>query len=92
MFSTLKKIQNLLARPKILKKILKYQINQSELIFSQKKYISYLKSLKEPKIRMGAPDGDCRLNPKSEKNRRNNKSTNQNENFPKKTMLRTLKN
>jgi hypothetical protein len=46
--------RNLQAQPKILKKIIEHQINQSERKFSQKNYVSYLKSVKEPKIRMRA--------------------------------------
>jgi hypothetical protein len=34
---------NVQARPKILKKLLKHQINPSERTFSEKKYIKYLK-------------------------------------------------
>jgi hypothetical protein len=42
------------AQPKILKKSSKHQIYQSERKFSQENYVSYLKSVKEPKIRIGA--------------------------------------
>jgi hypothetical protein len=51
---------NLQAQPKILKKSSKHQINQSEQTFSQENYVSYFKSVKEPKIRM--VDEICRLN------------------------------
>jgi hypothetical protein len=43
--------RNFQAQPKILKKLSKPQINSSERKFSQKNYVSYLKSVKEPKIR-----------------------------------------
>jgi hypothetical protein len=46
--------KNLQAQPKILEKLLEHQINQSERKFSQRKYVYYLKNVKEPKIRMGA--------------------------------------
>jgi translation initiation factor RLI1 len=46
--------QSLQAQPKILKKSSKHQINQSERKFSQKNCVSYLKSVKEQKIRIGA--------------------------------------
>jgi hypothetical protein len=46
--------RNLQAQPKILKKSTKHQIYQSEQIISQKNYVSYLKIIKEPKIRIGA--------------------------------------
>jgi hypothetical protein len=46
--------QNLQPRPKILKKLLKHQIYQLKRKFAQKNYSSYLKSEKEPKIRMRA--------------------------------------
>jgi hypothetical protein len=39
----------------------------------------------------GLPDGICKLNPKSQKNYRNTKSTNQNKYFRKKSMFSTLK-
>jgi hypothetical protein len=49
------------------KKILKHQIKQSKREFSQKNFVSYLISGKEPKICMlhGLHDGICRLDPKS---------------------------
>jgi hypothetical protein len=57
-----------------------------------KNYVSYLKSVKEPKIRIGATRRNLQVQPKMfKKNCRNIKSTNQNNNFPKKTMFRTLK-
>jgi uncharacterized Zn finger protein (UPF0148 family) len=46
--------RNLQAQPKILKKSSEHQIYQSKRNFSQKKYVEYLKSVMEPKIRMGA--------------------------------------
>jgi hypothetical protein len=51
--------RNLQAEPKILKNIEtpNLQIYQSEQTFSQKKYVSSIKSVKEPKIRMGV----CKL-------------------------------
>jgi hypothetical protein len=42
-----------------------HQIIQSNLKFSQKKHVLYLKSQKEPKIYEGLPDGICRLDSKS---------------------------
>jgi hypothetical protein len=42
------------AQPKILKKLSEHQRYQSKEKFSLKNYVSYLKSEKEPKIRMGA--------------------------------------
>jgi hypothetical protein len=56
--------QSLQAQPNILKKLLKHQINQSELTFSQKKYIYYLKSVKEPNIRMGATRRNLQAQPR----------------------------
>jgi hypothetical protein len=49
---------NLQAQPKILKKTSKHQINQSERKFSRKNFVSYLESVKEQKIRMGATRGN----------------------------------
>jgi hypothetical protein len=46
--------RNLQAQPKILKKLPENQIYQSKRKFSPKNYVSYLKSVKEPKFRMGA--------------------------------------
>jgi hypothetical protein len=46
--------RNLQAQPNMLKKLSEHQVNQSEQKFSQKNYVSYLKSVKEPKIRVGA--------------------------------------
>jgi hypothetical protein len=51
MWATRRKLQ---ARPKIFKKMSEHQINQTDRQFSQKQYVLYLKSVKEPKIRMGA--------------------------------------
>jgi hypothetical protein len=51
-----------------------------------------LKKEKEPKIRMGATRRNLQAQPKIlKKNDRNTKSTNQNENFPKKSMFSSLK-
>jgi hypothetical protein len=44
--------RNLQAQPKILKKLLEHQIYQSEQKLSQKNYVEYLKSVKEPKTCM----------------------------------------
>jgi hypothetical protein len=55
--------RNLQAKPKILKKSSKQQINQSERIFFQKNYVSYLKSVKEPKIRIGATGRNLQAQP-----------------------------
>jgi hypothetical protein len=52
--------KNLQAKPIILKKSSEHQIYQSEQKFSQKNYVSYPKSVKDPKNRMGA----TRQNPK----------------------------
>jgi hypothetical protein len=41
-----------------------HEINQSEPKFSQKKYIYYLKSVKKPKIRMGATRRNLQAQPK----------------------------
>jgi hypothetical protein len=79
---------NLQAGPKILKKLSEHQINQ---IFAKKKYVKYLKSVKEPKIRMGATRRNLQDRPKILKKYRNIKSTNQNKNFPKKRMFSTLR-
>jgi hypothetical protein len=56
--------RNLQARHKILKKLLKHQINQSQRIFSQKNIFSDLKSVKEPKIRLGATRRNLQAQPK----------------------------
>jgi hypothetical protein len=56
--------RNLQAQPKILKKSLKHQINQSELKFSQNNYVLYLKSVKKPKIRIGATRQNLQAQPK----------------------------
>jgi hypothetical protein len=42
------------AQPKILKKLSEHQIYQSGRKIFQKKYVLFLKSVKEPKIRMEA--------------------------------------
>jgi hypothetical protein len=57
--------RNLQAQPKILKKLSEHLIYQSERKFSQKNYASYLKSVKEPKIRMGATRRNLQAQPKS---------------------------
>jgi hypothetical protein len=46
--------RNLQAQPEILKKLPEHQIYQSKRKCSQKKYVKFFKSVKEPKIRMGA--------------------------------------
>jgi hypothetical protein len=56
--------RNLQAQPKILKNPSKHQIYQSERIFSQKNYVSNLKSVKEPKIRIGATRRNLQAQPK----------------------------
>jgi hypothetical protein len=56
--------QSLQARPKILKKILKHQINQSERSFSQKKIYLVTQKYKEPKICMGATRRYSQAQPK----------------------------
>jgi hypothetical protein len=50
------------------------------------------KSEKKAKIRMGATGRSLQAQPKILKNDQNTKSTNQNENFPKKTMFRNFEN
>jgi hypothetical protein len=56
--------RNLQAQPKILKKSSNHQNYQSERKFSQKNYVSYLKSVKEPKIRIGATRRNLQAQPK----------------------------
>jgi hypothetical protein len=57
--------QNLQAQPKILKKIIGTS-NQPIRTknFLKKNYVSYLKSVKEPKIRMGATQRNLQAQPK----------------------------
>jgi hypothetical protein len=56
--------RNLQAQLKILKKSSKHQIKQSDRKFFQKNYVSYLKSVKEPKIRIGATRRNLQAQPK----------------------------
>jgi hypothetical protein len=56
--------RNLKAQPKILKKLSEHQIYRSKRKFSQKNYVSYLKRVKEPKIRMGATRRNLQAQPK----------------------------
>jgi hypothetical protein len=56
--------RNLQTQSKILKKSSKHQINQSERKFSQKNCVSYLKSVKEQKIRKGATRRILQAQPK----------------------------
>jgi hypothetical protein len=56
--------RNLRDQPKILKKLSEHQIYQSEQKCSQKKYVQYLKSVKEPKICIGATRGNLQAQPK----------------------------
>jgi hypothetical protein len=56
--------RNLQAQPKILKKSSKHRIYQPERKCSQKNYVSYLKSVKEPKIRIGATRQNLQAQPK----------------------------
>jgi hypothetical protein len=56
--------QSLQAQLKILKKSSKHQIYQSERKFSQTNYDSYLKSVKEPKIRIGVTRRNLQAQPK----------------------------
>jgi hypothetical protein len=83
--------RNLETQPKILKKLSEHQIYQSKRLFPQKNYVSNFKSVKEPKMRMGASRRNLQAQPKSYKNDRNTKSTNQIENFLKKSMFSSLK-
>jgi hypothetical protein len=78
--------RNLQARPKILKKLLEHQINQSERTFSQKHIFSTLKVWRSQNFVWELSDGVCRLDSKSWKNYRNIKLTNYYENFPKKSV------
>jgi hypothetical protein len=55
--------RNLQAQPKILKKKSKHQTYQSEQKFTQKNYVSYLKSVKEPKIHLGATRRNSQAQP-----------------------------
>jgi hypothetical protein len=59
--------RNFQAQPKILKKTSKHQICQSERTFSQINYVLYLKSVKEPKIRMGVTRWNLQASPKISK-------------------------
>jgi hypothetical protein len=79
--------RSLQAQLKILKKSLKHQINQSIENFPKKNYFSYLKTVKEPKIRIGATRRNLQARPKIKKHCRNIKSTDQTKIFPKKLCL-----
>jgi hypothetical protein len=68
-------------------KILEHQINQSKRKIFQKKYVWYLKSVKEPNIRIEATRRNLRARLKILKKNLIAKSTNQNEIFPKKVCL-----
>jgi hypothetical protein len=84
--------QSLQAQPINIKKLSKHQVNQSkEKKFSNKSLFSTSKVKRRQKFIWGLPDGVYRLNLKSYKNYQNTKSTNQDENFSKKSMLSTLK-
>jgi hypothetical protein len=56
--------QSLQAQPKNIKKLSEHQIYQSGRKFFQKNYVSYLKSVKEPKICMGATRRNLQAQPK----------------------------
>jgi hypothetical protein len=56
--------RNLQTRLKIIKNLSEHQINQSKRKCSLKNYVSYLKSVKEPKIRMGATRRNLQVRPK----------------------------
>jgi hypothetical protein len=58
---------------------------------TKKYYIYYLKKGKKRKICMGVTRRTLQPQPKHLKNYRNIKSTNQNENFPKKSWFSTIK-
>jgi hypothetical protein len=73
------------------KKLAEIQINQSEQEFSQKNYVSYLKSVKEPTIRMGLPNGICRLDPKSQKKLSEHQINQSEQKISQKRMINTLK-
>jgi hypothetical protein len=75
---------------KSLNNLSEHEINQSERTFSQKNYVSYLKSVKEPKISMGATRQNFQARPKVPQ-KSSKKSTNQNEHVPKKSMFSNLK-
>jgi hypothetical protein len=80
--------RNLQARPKILKKISEHQINQSERNFSQNKVCLVPEKCKGAKNSYGSHPTEFAGSTKNlKKNSRNIKSTNQNENFPKKSMF-----
>jgi hypothetical protein len=80
------KATNLQAESKILKYWNIKSTNQNEN-FSKKKYVWYLKSVKEPNIRMEATRRNLRARLKILKKNLIAKSTNQNEIFPKKVCL-----
>jgi hypothetical protein len=56
--------RNLQAQPKLLKKISEHQIDKSEQKISSENYFSYLKSAKEPKMRMRATRRSLQAQPK----------------------------
>jgi hypothetical protein len=60
--------RSLQAQPKILKKLSEHQIYQSGRKFFQKKYVKYLKNVKEPKIRIGTTRRNLQAQPKMLKN------------------------
>jgi hypothetical protein len=59
--------------------------------FPKKNYVSYLKSVKKPKIRGGYPTEFAGSTQNVKKNCRSTKSINQNKNVPKKSMFSALK-
>jgi hypothetical protein len=56
--------RNLQAQPKILKKIRNTKSTNQNKNFPKKNYVSYLKSVKQPKIRMGATRRNLQAQPK----------------------------
>jgi hypothetical protein len=56
--------RNLQAQTKILKTLTEHQIYQPKRKFTLKKYVSYFKSVKEPKIRMRATRRNLQVQPK----------------------------
>jgi hypothetical protein len=56
--------RNLQVQPKIVNKLPEHQIYKSKRKFYQKKFVYYLLSEKDPKIRMGATRRNLQVQPK----------------------------
>jgi hypothetical protein len=80
---------NLRARPKILKKISEHQINQSKRKFSQKKVCVVPQMCTRAKNSYEGYPTEFAGSTQNPRKYRNIKSTNKNENFPKKSMFST---